>query len=278
MNRTRMLLIGVLAIAVAGVVTVFAYNQLRSKATASQRPVTRVVVADSDFAVGAMLAAKDLRLAELPTAELPAGVFHSITEVAGRGVIVPVSKNELILASKLASEKAGAGLPSLIPTRKRALSVQVNEVISVAGFVRPGARVDVLLTGKPGGSVDQMTTTVLENVEVLAAGNEIQQDAEGGKPKSVTVITLLVTPEEAQKLALASSEGRIQLTLRNPLDVSHENPSAVKSLALYRGTPAAEAAAPARGRSARPRTPEVQPPPAFVVEVIRGDKHDFVKF
>jgi len=200
--------------------------------------------------------------------------------VVGRGVLVPMHKNELVLTSKLASPKAGAGLPSLIPAGKRAVSVQVNEVISVAGFVAPGTHVDVLLTGHPmmQGAQDIMTTTVLENVEVLAAGQEMQQSPEGGKPRAVTVITLLVTPEEAQKLTLASSEGRIQLALRNPLDGDNAGPKAVKSAALYHMEPAPEMAVATRPRSpARPPV-VVQAPSVYVIEMIKGDKRDSVKF
>jgi len=192
-------------------------------------------------------------------------------------VIMTIRKNEVVLASKLASAKGGAGLPSLIPSGKRALSVQVNEVISVGGFVAPGTHVDVLLTGRPSmsGAQDVMTTTVLENVEVLAAGQEMQQNPEGGKPRAVTVITLLVTPEEAQRLTLASSEGHIQLALRNPMDGHHEDPKAVKSAALYRMEPA-----PATAPSTRPagRPTIVHAPAVYVIEIIKGDKRDSVKF
>ena len=280
MNRKRLLLIGLVSLVLAGFVTLVAYSKLRPAGMSGQRTLTPVVVADSDLALGARITAADLRLADYPVADLPDGTFRGMAEVVGRGVIVPIRRNELVLGNKLAAAKGGAGLPSLIPSGKRALSVQVNEVISVAGFVAPGTHVDVLLTGRPStaGAQDAMTTTVLENVEVLTAGQEMQQNADGGKAQKVTVITLLVTPEEAQKLTLASSEGHIQLALRNPLDSDHGALKAVKSAALYHMEPAPEIAMATRPRPPA-RTPVmVQAPAVYVIEMIKGDKRDSVKF
>jgi len=280
MDRKRLFLIAGLSLVIAAFLTLVAYKRSRP-VSAAGRLVATVVVADTDLAVGSRIAPGDLRVTEYPAGDLPDGTFQGMSDVIGRGVIVPIRKNELVLVSKLAAAKAGAGLPSLIPAGKRAVSVQVNDVISVGGFVSPGTHVDVLLTGRPltAGSQDAMTTTVLENVEVLAAGQEIQQTPEGGKARSVTVITLLVTPEEAQKLTLASSEGRIQLALRNPLDTAQEDPKTVKSAALYHietAPPAATTAA-AHPRSAG-HPAIVQAPAVYVIEMIKGDKRDSVKF
>ena len=279
MNRKRLLIIGGVSLLVAGFVTLVAYKRFRPVA-ASTGSLTAVVVADADLGVGSRIAPSDLRVAEYPVADLPEGTFQGMADLVGRGVIVPMHKNELVLASKLASAKAGAGLPSLIPNGKRALSVQVNEVISVAGFVVPGSHVDVLLTGRPAmqGSQDVMTTTVLENVEVLAAGQEIQRNPEGGKPQTVTVITLLVSPEEAQKLTLASSEGRIQLALRNPADTDYEGPRAVRGAALYHMEPTPEVAVAHPRTVTRPPVMVAHVPEVYSVEMIKGDKRDVVKF
>jgi len=262
-------------------VTVLASRKLRPGVASSQTAFVRVVVADGDLTVGARITPSDLRFASYPPNYLPEGTFESTADVVGRGVIVPIHKNEMVLASKLASAKAGAGLPSLIPNGKRALSVQVNEVISVAGFVVPGSHVDVLLTGRPAvqGAQDVMTATVLENVEVLAAGQEIQRNPEGGKPQTVTVITLLVTPEEAQRLTLASTEGRIQLSLRNPVDTDSEGPRAVRGAALFHMEPAPEVTVAAHPRSTNhPPVMVARAPDVYSVEMIKGDKKDVVKF
>jgi len=278
MNRKRLFVIGTLSLVIAAFVTLVAYKKFRP-VIAGTSQLASVVVADTDLGVGSRIAPADLRVVEYPAGSLPDGTFQGMADVVGRGVIMPIRKSEVVLASKLASTKAGSGLPSLIPSGKRALSVQVNEVISVGGFVVPGTHVDVLLTGRPltAGPQDVMTTTVLENVEVLAAGQEIQQNQEGGKPRAVTVITLLVTPEEAQRLTLASSEGHIQLALRNPLDGQHEDPKAVKSAALYHmEAPPVPAPASSARHAAKPAI--VQTPAVYVIEMIKGDKRDSVKF
>ena len=128
-------------------------------------------------------------------------------------------KNEPVLPSKLASKEAGAGLPPVIPEGMRAVSVRVNEVIGVAGYVLPGTRVDVVATASPNQERADMTSKlILSNVQVLTAGTRMEQDQEKGKPVQVTVVTLLVNPEQSERLALASTEGKIQLALRNPLD------------------------------------------------------------
>ncbi|HWR37106.1 MAG TPA: Flp pilus assembly protein CpaB [Clostridia bacterium] len=280
MNRNRLIMVGVLALAVAGFITFAGFRVVRKAIDGSKRPMTPVVVAAADLNVGQRLEERYLRTVEIPSSDLPSGVFNSVPEIVGRGVIVPMAKNELVLSNKLASEKAGAGLPSMIPTKMRAVSVKVNEVISVAGFVSPGTHVDVLLTGSPSarqGSSDVMTTTVLENVEVLAAGKEMQQNPEGGKPQQVTVITLLVSPDEAQKLALASNEGKIQLALRNPLDLDKSNPVAVRNVALYHA-PALPEVAVKRIKAGPKKAVDVPPPQAYLVETIRGDKRDVTKF
>ena len=151
-----------------------------------------------------------------------------------RGVIIPINKGEFILPSKLAPENAGAGLPSLIPPGMRAVSVRVNEVVSVAGFVGPGTRVDVLLTGTPNGSSESQTTTVLQNVAVIAAGHTLERNA-NGEAQNTPVITLLASPEDAERVTLASSEGKIQLVLRNPFDTHEDSVDAANARGLYKG-------------------------------------------
>jgi pilus assembly protein CpaB len=159
---------------------------------------------------------------------VPSGYATNVEEVLGRGVIVPIAANEPLLPSKLASKDGGAGLPITIPDGARAVSVRVDEVIGVAGFVVPGTRVDVVAILAPSrSSGSKISRVVLQNVTVLAAGQTVQRDEEG-KPMTVTVITLLVTPEQAEVLTLAATEGRIQLALRNMLDVEPVTTSGVQ--------------------------------------------------
>lgn len=276
MNRKRLLTLGIIALLVAGFVSwTIAGLVRRSVQLVSASGDSQVVVAARDLNVGQQLADVDLRLVSMPGAALPQGAFHSIAEVTGRGVVLPMLANEVVLNSKIAGSQDGAGLPAMIGHGMRAVSVKVNDVVSVAGFVVPGTHVDVIVTGTPSGNSgpeNVTTSTVLQDVPVLAAGKKLQRDSEG-KPQDVPVITLLVSPSDAQILTLASSEGRIQLSLRNPTDVDKKTTDPVRNAALY-------------GFRQPAPTPKVvrvtkrQEPVSSVynVEIIRGDKRDVTKF
>ena len=274
MHQRRLLVIGFVAIVLAAGMTFAAYRTLVGKVSGMRQPSRGVLVATKDLGVGTMIAEGDVTKMDVPIAAIPIGALSDAAKVVGRGVVVAMSRNELLQDSKLAEERAGAGLPAMIPKNMRAVSVQVNDVISVAGFVVPGTRVDVLLTGTPSkaGTNDVMTTTVLENVEVLAAGQKIEPNSDG-KPEKVPVITLLVSPEDAQRLTLANSEGKIQLSLRNPLDGHQDSPDPVRNAALYRQLPEAP-------KPKKVVAKKVAPPPEMVysVEVIHGDKRDTAHF
>jgi pilus assembly protein CpaB len=153
----------------------------------------------------------------------------------------------------------------------------VNDVIAVAGFVLPGTRVDVLLTGNPGTGGDSVTTTVLENIEVLTTGQKLERNA-AGEPQSSAVITLLVSPEDAEKLTLASQEGRIQLALRNPLDTGQEKVGAVRNNALYNGGATVPSVrVPMRVKHVVPAPVPSRPSP-YTIELIRGNDKKEVTF
>jgi pilus assembly protein CpaB len=224
--------------------------------------------------LGTRLDANSVQLIPWPSGVPIQGMFTRIEDCVGRALITPVAENEPILEAKLASMEAGAGLPATIPEGMRAISVAVNDIVAVAGFVIPGTMVDVLVTANAsvgGGATDSMTQTILENVRVLAAGQQIQQDRDG-KPVAVPVITLLVTPDDAAKLAMASTEGKIQLALRNTIDTKLASPAPVMSRVLFAG----RAAPPPRqpGSKAAP----VRTPPPFVIEVITGNKRETKTF
>ena len=149
MNRTRLLMIGFVALALGAVVSFAVYRTLQSRSGGDAPPGVDVVVAANDIAVGAKVEDRDVRTVRFPAADLPPNSFHLKSSVVGRGAVLPIAKGEFFLPNKLAGENAGSGMPSLIPPGMRAVSVRVNEVIGVAGFVVPGTRVDVLLTGNP---------------------------------------------------------------------------------------------------------------------------------
>ncbi len=278
MNRTRLLLIGFFALALGAIVSYAVYRTLQTRTGADAAPGVEVVVAANDIPVGSKVADGDVKLVRFPVAVLPSNIFHLKTSVVGRGAILPIARGEFFLPNKLAGENAGSGMQSLIPPGMRAVSVRVNEVIGVAGFVMPGTRVDVLLTGNPSGASDQQTTTVLENVAVIASGPRLERNT-AGEPQLTAVITLLVSPDDAQKLTLATAQGKIQLALRNPLDTKQQELNSVNTGALYKGvaTPAPAAAPHPKASSAKhPIKIQAPPPSVYSVEVIKGTKREEV--
>jgi pilus assembly protein CpaB len=274
MNRSRLFMIGGLALVLGLLVSYPVYNRLRTSGGGNE-PGVEVVVAVNDLQVGAKLEDRDIRLTRFPQSVVPPGAFTKKSQVVGRGVVLPVSRGEFILPGKLAAANAGSGLPSLIPPGMRAVSVRVNDVVSVAGFVQPGSRVDVLATGNQGN--DRQTTTVLENVAVIAVGKNLERNPTGDAAPA-PVITLLVSPDDGQRLTLASQEGRIQLALRNPLDTRREQIGATRSSSLYPGAvqPVSSQTKPRAHKTTIPVT--VIPPSGYAVETIRGSKRDETKF
>ena len=277
--RNRIFAVLAIAILAGGGLAYATYNFVQNQPTTSvAAPTQPVVVAGADLQLGAALRAEDLRVVAFPKGAAPEGTFTDPGQIVGRGLIVPVVKNEPILGAKLASKEAGSGLPPVIPEGMRAVSVRVDEVIGVAGYVLPGTRVDVLATANPSDQRADITTKViLSNVQALTAGTRMEQDQENAKPVQVTVVTLLVYPEQAERLALASTEGKIQLALRNPLDQGAPETPGIKTAGLL-GPMKAPVERPldrsaGRPRAARPVTQTVPAPaPPPMVEMIRGDK------
>jgi pilus assembly protein CpaB len=273
MARIRVFIVLALAVAAGGTFAYGTYQYIqnvpKNSPTSSALPTSAVIVAAQDLQIGAAIRQEDLRAIQWPSNAVPAGAFGKPEDLIGRGLIQPVMTNEVFLPSKLASKEAGAGLPPVIPEGFRALSVRVNDVIGVAGYVLPGTRVDVVATVNPTQNQPDITSKViLTNVLVLAAGTKIEQD-EKNKPIQVSVVTLLVNPDEAEKLTLASTEGKIQLALRNPLDKTAPPTYGIKPAALMgTGAPVRRVA------TVSGRKPEVAPAPvqAPTVEIIRGDK------
>lgn len=301
--------IGVLIFAfiVASVASLLLYRFLSSTRpqTAKAAPATiKLAIAARNLEVGTILKEGDVRLDDWPGAA-PDGAFTHVQDVVGRGVTTNMMAKEPILESRLASKGAGGGLASMIPEGMRAVAVRVNDVAGVAGFVTPGMRVDVLISGTPGNQSAQTAAmgmqakTMLQNVEVLSAGQDYKKDAEG-KPQLVQVVNLLATPEQAEMLSLASTQTNIQLVLRNPLDrETAKTPGTAVSL-LFKGgnlqaqasavTPRPEGAAPAPRRPRREvtaeavqRSPLAAPPPAkpeppFTMQIISGTRKQEVTF
>lgn len=246
----------VMALVSGGTAGYLAMNYLGDRpaqpAVAGTPGTTPVVVAAQRLELGSVVGPADVKIVGWPGSNVPVGYATSPEQVVGRGVIQPVMINEPLLTSKLAQKEEGGGLPIVIPEGMRGVSVKVDEVIGVAGFVLPGTRVDVLVTINPENEAEEATTRViLQNVTVLTAGQMIQRTAEG-EPQTVTVITLLVSPEEAEELTLAATEGRIHLALRNTLDMAVVETEGVKAGELVK-TDEPVKAAPRVRRSGAPR-------------------------
>jgi pilus assembly protein CpaB len=215
MRKFAIVVVVVLALAFAGIASGLTYIYLRAESGERGLEVEPVVVASKDLTFGDALEADDMRVAMFPAGSVPKGSYVSEDSLLGQVTKVFLKENEPILESKLSSK--GGGLSLLIEESKRASSIQVDKVSGVSGFILPGDRVDVILTVKrPGASTDAVAKTILQNVEVLAAGEKTEE--KGNKVITVQSVTLLVDPEGAQALALASSEGKLHLALRNPTD------------------------------------------------------------
>ena len=279
--RNRLFMVLVLAVLLGGGLAYATYNAINAQPVKTvSAPTQPVVVATAALPLGAELKKDDLTVVNFPVGGAPEGSFSKPADVIGRGVISTIVKNEPILAAKLASKEAGVGLPPVIPDGMRAVSVRVNDVIDVAGYVLPGTRVDVLATASPTNQTQDTTSKViLSNVQVLTAGTRMEQDQEKGKPMQVTVVTLLVYPEQSERLALASTEGKIQLALRNPLDQGAPEtpgmrPAVLLGLAGQKapGKPVQTTAKGAK-KAAGPVTQDSPVSPMLpTVEIIRGDK------
>lgn len=279
MNRSaRLFVVLLVALAAAAAASYSIYRVVR------QIPVREVevssvkaVVAARRVEVGTLLGKGDVKLVDWPASSPVPGSFTDIALVEGRGTISALAENEIITDSKLAAAGTGAGLPPQIPVGMRAISVKVNEVIGVAGFVVPGTRVDVLVTVTASGQRDSMSRLVVSNVQVLTAGTRYDQEKsrEDGKAIQSTVVTLLATPEDSERIALAQNEGRINLVLRNPLDTDPVTTQGAKLASLV-GPPAPPPVEKqVKGRRVMVATTPPPPPPPpkpYTVEAIRGAK------
>lgn len=277
MRQRRILLFLALAIAAASVAGFSTLRLLSTRPTAPARSdvaATRAVVATRNLAVGSLVTEQDVQVVAWPASPLPEGFISDPADVIGRGLIADVRANEPFLATKIAEKGSGAGLPIVIPEGMRALSISVDEVIGVAGFVLPGTRVDVLLTMQPPGQQESMTQVILQNVRALTAGQVVQRDAEG-KPLTVSVVTLMVTPEQAETLTLAATQGRIQLALRNMMDVDSVTTPGIRTAALF---DLSRGRAPVRRGTATARRAPAQEDNSAVVEVYKGGNKTIQRF
>jgi pilus assembly protein CpaB len=249
---------------VAAGASVLVYRLASRMNTSAKQETAQVMLAARDLPVGTLIGEADLKKGAW-SGSLPPNAVLKKEDAIGRGVVAGIYMGEPILQSRLAVRGAGAGLAATIPPGMRAVAVRVNDVVGVAGFVVPGQRVDVLVLGTPpGGSATTgtgtITKTILQNIQVLSAGQNMLQDAEG-KPATVQVVNLLVTPQQAETLSLVSNDMRIMLVLRNPLDSKEVASNGTAASSVFTGTAYKPVAS-----EPRPRVVRTEAPKPVVVE------------
>jgi pilus assembly protein CpaB len=254
----RFLLVLVTSLVLAAGVSALFYRMVAST-RGGRTEMKDAVVATQPMPAGSIVKAEMVRVTRVPASSVPKGSFSKTEEVAGRAVLSNVLADEVVVEGRLAARGGGFGLAPLIPAGMRAASVRVNDVVGVAGFALPGMRVDVLVTGRPGDSRESVTSTVLQDVQVLSAGQQITPDPKGAAV-TVQVVTLLVSPPDAETLTLANAEGHIHLVLRNAADRERAATPGRNLAALYKVAGGA-AAAPA---------PAARKPPAEPAETKRA--------
>lgn len=266
----RLLSALLVALVVSGLFTFW----LSRRMNRSPRPVVQApnqyVAAARSLDPGQTIEAQDLAMIDWPQSHPLPGTFMKIGDVVGRSVLYPVPSGEPIVERQLANPGSGIGLTGRIPTGMRAIALRSDEVVGVAGFLMPGTHVDVLVTYHDGSHPDPLTATVLQDAEVLAAGHQVQPDP-SGKPATVDVVTLLLSPEDAEKAVLASAQGNIHFVLRNGGDHAPGGATPL-TLAQLASLPSA------RATSSRRAVPRPAAPRPWVVETLMGNKRSTQSF
>jgi pilus assembly protein CpaB len=295
----RLISVLIFALVVSATASIILYRLISSQMAANAKaPANRLLVAAHNLDNGVLIKDADIKVVDWG-GPIPVGAIQKPEDAIGRGVVQQIYEGEPLLETRVAAKGAGAGLAATIPPGMRAVALRVNDIVGVAGFVTPGMKVDILIAGTPpkgNGGLGTLTKTLLQNVEVLSAGQNIQKDAEG-KPISVGVVNMLVTPEQAEVLSLASNETRLQLVLRNPMDKEEthtrgtataylfdgkngEPPSAVSPAKVGTTSPPKRLAVPAPPPPVPPAPAKAkpEPPPPITVEVIHGSSRAQSKF
>lgn len=300
--RNKKLIIAALAAIAFGLIAAVSVYRYLASAQAYTRNLSNVVVAKVEIPVGSRIIAEWLEVAQFPKNVTPEGTFQKIDDkLLDRVVVTRISPREPLTESRLAPVGSAGGLSSVIPEGYRAMTVKVDDVVGVSGFIQPGTLVDVVTVISPpqgAGQQDRISKIVLQNIKVLASGQNIDKPKNEKEAERVKSVTLQVTPEQAEKLALASTEGQLQLVMRNSVDQGDEATPGANKSSLLSGERAKPVPEPGiKGNNApkpvarrpRPRpaavanaalrvTPSVPVPPRPSIEVIEGAKKRNVDF
>jgi len=272
MDIRRLSLALFIAFVLSAGATYLLYSRIKNEKEAAPATV-RVVAAVDQLAAGTPLGRENLKVVDWPASIPITGSFAKPEQIVGRSLIYPVSPNQPVVENDLAAPGSGMGLSVKIPDGMRAISIRSNDVVGVAGFLYPGSHVDVLLTYRPDNASAPLTQTILQDVNVLTAGQTLEPDPKG-RPQTVNVVTLLLGPRDAEKLVLATQQGSVQFVLRNGADQNKPEQKPVLASQLIADVappepkPHVAAAAPKPSR----------PPDYYTVETIAGDKHTVQKF
>jgi pilus assembly protein CpaB len=262
----RLTLALVVALVISGLFTFWLSRKMARNRNAAQAPNTYVAAVRA-IDPGETIKREDVALVEWPKSMPLTGAFSKIDDVVGRAALYPLGAGEPLLDRDLAAQGAGIGLSGKIPSGMRAIALRSDEVVGVAGFLMPGTHVDVLVTYKDATHPDPLTATVLQDAQVLAAGHQVQPDPTG-KPSSVDVVTLLLSPEDAEKAVLASAQGSIHFVLRNGGDHEQAGPKPV-ALPELAELPASKPATPSTPGTKKPKADNGK---TWVVETMMGTK------
>jgi pilus assembly protein CpaB len=295
--RNKRLIIAITGAVLCGMFAVMLVTRYLSNVQAYTKDLGNVVVANSEIPLGAKIAPEQLSLASIPNGSTPEGAFRKIEEVAGRVAITPIGVREPITNLKLAPQGVGAGLSAVIPEGYRAMTVKVDDVVGVSGFIMPGSFVDVVAVIQPaaasnGANADPISKIVLQNIKVLASGPRIDSPQNQREPAAVNAVTLQVTPGQAEKLVLATNQGKLQLVMRNYGDQESADTRGANRTTLLNGEAVIPQPAPKADKPAESVKPTVRivrrpvvrikepttvsqhptPPPRKSVELIEGNK------
>jgi len=301
--RNKRLIIAVAAALVFGLIAAVSVSRYLASAQAYTKNLNNVVIAKVDIPVGTRIIAEQLSVAQLPRSAAPEGTYAKVDEnLVGRVAVQRIAAREPITESRLAPIGSAAGLSSVIPEGYRAMNVRVDDVVGISGFIMPNTLVDVVVVIDPpdgGNQRERISKIVLQNIKVLANGQNLDKPKNEKEAERVKTVTVQVTPEQAEKLALASSEGRLQLVMRNSIDQGDEVTPGANKRSLLAGERAQlvpepglnkdTAPRPSAPRRTRPRPAAsaetaqrvTTPAPAPVrpsVEVIEGSKKKNVEF
>lgn len=286
MDKKRVILVIVIAALLALVASIGVYRYLSEKervAEEARLKTVGIVVAVVDIPIGTTINANQVAITAWPKDLYPKDSFADMKLVVGRAVRRDFVRGEPIVESKLVPREKGGGLLSfIVADGRRAFTIRVNEVVGVGGFIVPDTRVDVILTTNPSGGSERISKIILENMKVLAAGQIVEQKE--NKPITVNTVTLSVTPEEAEKLALASNDGVIQLVLRNFMDLDNVvtlGATKARVLAGYRPSEPPKKSYASKGKRVfrrKSRSPVLPVTKTFTVEVIKGNQRSEEKF